>query len=383
MTIGNWLTEQFEVSRGLGGKNVRPMEGLRGFAVFLVFLVHYVALIRPWIETAPALNSFATAIHTVGNTGVDLFFVLSGYLIYGSLIARGQRFLQFIRRRIHRIYPAFIAVFFLYIALSFLFPKENKIPSELPEAIIYLGQNFLLLPGIFRIEPMITVAWSLSYEIAYYLAIPMVIGVFRLRRHSAFFRVVVFILLGVVVLATCLTGGPVQLVLFIAGIVLYETVESFELRGPGTIVAITALLLGFLATLVAADGPVGFTIRTITLSLAFFLLCLTCFTRPTAPISRALSWTPVRWLGNMSYSYYLLHGLALKGYFLVLGVFLPVGGNEQGYFVLFLPIMFGLSMVPPAVLFLLIERPYSLVKPERKQVSGQRIDAEPAVSPAI
>src|SRR5262244_2354960 len=87
-----WLAERFELTRGDKGHNVGSMEGLRGFAVFLVFLVHYVTLIDPWIASASSLASFARALHSIGNAGVDLFFVLSGYLIYGSLISRYQPF---------------------------------------------------------------------------------------------------------------------------------------------------------------------------------------------------------------------------------------------------------------------------------------------------
>jgi len=158
-----WLKQRFELSRGGSAHNVRPMEGLRGFAVFLVFLVHYVTLVAPWLIEHSALYSLARAIHAIGNTGVDLFFVLSGYLIYSSLISRQQQFSRFIARRIKRIYPAFIAVFLIYLFLSFVFTGQNKIPSPASQGIIYLVQNFILLPGLFPIEPMITVAWSLSY----------------------------------------------------------------------------------------------------------------------------------------------------------------------------------------------------------------------------
>ena len=80
-----WLTQRFELSRGGGAQNVRPMEGLRGFAVFLVFLVHYVTLVKPWMVHGSALDLFGNLLRSIGSTGVDLFFVLSGYLIYGSL----------------------------------------------------------------------------------------------------------------------------------------------------------------------------------------------------------------------------------------------------------------------------------------------------------
>jgi exopolysaccharide production protein ExoZ len=66
------------------------MEGLRGFAVLLVFLVHYESLLEPWIARDASLLALAHSLLIVGNAGVDLFFLLSGYLIYGSLLTRQQ-----------------------------------------------------------------------------------------------------------------------------------------------------------------------------------------------------------------------------------------------------------------------------------------------------
>src|SRR3569623_2145985 len=48
--MSQWIQGRFELSRGIEGTNVRPMEGMRGLAVFLVFLVHYITLIMPWLE---------------------------------------------------------------------------------------------------------------------------------------------------------------------------------------------------------------------------------------------------------------------------------------------------------------------------------------------
>ena len=107
------------------------MEGLRGFAVFFVFLVHYVFLIEPWLVNQSLTHQFGMYLKNMGNSGVDLFFVLSGYLIYGTLIKKERPFLPYIRRRIQRIYPTFLAVFSIYIILSFVFPIESKLPDYL------------------------------------------------------------------------------------------------------------------------------------------------------------------------------------------------------------------------------------------------------------
>lgn len=360
----DWLAQRFELARGGSDDNVRPMEGLRGFAVFLVFLVHYVTLARPWIGDHPLLFVGASKIHALGNTGVDLFFVLSGYLIYGSLIARRQDFFRFMARRIERIYPAFIVVFVIYVILSFVFPSESKIPSPLSNGLAYLLANLLLLPGIFSIEPMITVAWSLSYEMFFYLAMPLVIAGLGLRDRRPGWRVLFFLLIAVIIAAYGATeGGHVRLIMFITGVLLYEATRSFAAPSPGSAVGSLALLVGLSSAMLPLHGTAGATLKICILFLAFFVLSLACFQAPKAWLARCFSWTPLRWLGNMSYSYYLLHGLALKAAFLVLASVAPA--QHYASWVSFwglLPVMFMLTLVPTTMLFLLVERPFSLVK---------------------
>jgi len=337
------------------------MEGLRGFAVFLVFLVHFVTLARPWISSDPGFLVFTKSLHTIGNTGVDLFFVLSGYLIYGSLLSRRQQFLRFMSRRIERIYPTFVVVFAVYVVLSFVFPGENKIPSPAPDGMIYLVENFFLLPGLFPIEPMITVAWSLSYEMFYYLVIPLVIQLFKLRDRSAIWRTTFFLSITLLTVIYCaLNGGHVRLIMFISGILLYEAMNSRRVTSPPSILGLLALLVGLLCTLIPLDGSEGSALKVSILFVAFFTLCLVCFRNPSSWLPRTFSWTPLRWLGNMSYSYYLLHGLALKAGFLALSTLVPSASYGPWLFWALLPSMFVLTLIPSAALFLLVERPFSL-----------------------
>lgn len=369
----NWVSQQFELSRGGGADNVRPMEGLRGFAVFLVFLVHYVTLVKPWVTNAnPILLEFSSKLHSIGNAGVDLFFVLSGYLIYGSLIVRYQPFVSFIMRRVQRIYPAFIVVFITYIFLSFVFPAENKIPSGSIVGTIYLIQNLLLLPGLFPIEPMITVAWSLSYEMFYYLITPAIVGLFALRKRKSIQRALFFLAVAVAFFVISAGyGGPVRLNMFISGVLLYEAVSSKHLSTPSSSFGLFALCIGLLGTLLPVTGNSGSAIKVGILFVSFFVLCFCCFRNPTAWLPRVFSWTPLRWLGNMSYSYYLLHGLALKAGFLFLTKLLPASGSDSPlWFWIFLPIMFSLTLIPSMILFLAIERPFSLIQ-SRPRKFGQ------------
>lgn len=348
------LSKYFELSRAGCGPNVRPMEGLRGFAVFLVFLVHYTSLSEPWV-TSEGLRAFTKAIHAMGNTGVDLFFVLSGYLIYGSLMGREQGYSAFLWRRMKRIYPAFVVVFVLYVALSLAMPTSSRIPAD--GASTYLLQNFMLLPGIFDIEPMITVAWSLSYEMFYYALLPLVIFAAELRRRSVGWRVGFFLGIAIFGLIYCaFATGPVRLAMFISGILLYEAMKS-KIAPPSSLMTVGALIAG-----VGFVGltSVGTSVEAGVLFVTFFVLCYRCF-KGNSRLARAFSWTPLRWLGNMSYSYYLLHGLAIQVALMVVAKVMPSVQHQAVFYFGMMPIVFAATLIPTAGLFLLVERPMSLV----------------------
>lgn len=79
---------------------VLAMEGLRGFAVALVFLVHYHTLFIPWVSTGSVTVTVSTFLRSIGHSGVDLFFILSGYLIYGAVIKKNIDYPKFMLRRI-------------------------------------------------------------------------------------------------------------------------------------------------------------------------------------------------------------------------------------------------------------------------------------------
>lgn len=334
------------------------MEGLRGFAVSLVFLVHYTTLINPWLDPASLTAALSQGARGLGNTGVDLFFVLSGYLIYGHLIAREVPFVAYFRRRIQRIYPTFLTMFAIYAALSLAAPAHSKIPHGFLPAAQYLAENVLLLPGAFPIEPMITVAWSLSYEMVYYLATPLVIVGLGMRHWSPLARCI--LILGIAAAGTewqHLEGGDLRWIMFLSGALLFETAD--KLAGKiADIAAPLALLSGFYLTYtlrgVDGTGP----LRIWILFAAFYLLCLGCFTgRGLA--TRAACWAPLRLLGNMSYSYYLIHGLTLLPVFAALNRAFPQVGGAALFWAL-LPLAFAATLVPSAALFLAVEKRYSL-----------------------
>jgi exopolysaccharide production protein ExoZ len=350
----HWLESRFELGRAGASANLRPMEGLRGVAVLLVFLVHYGDLMAPLVAAAPLARAAAQVVADVGNSGVDLFFMLSGYLIYGALLAREQRVAGFLMRRVVRIYPTFTVVFSLYVAMSLAFPSQSKLPPGGMPTLLYLAENFLLLPGLLPITPMIRVAWSLSYEMFFYLLLPLVVVTLRVRARTARVRTGLFLAAAIAMLGWCTVfGGPARMVMFIGGMLLVEAMRWPRMRVPGSASAFSVLA----ASLAVSCAHPGFAASAACLCVGYGMVCLVSFRHPDALLARALTWTPLRWLGNMSYSYYLLHGLLLKG----VGMLLPatMHGGVALYLMLLAP-SFALTLPPAVLLFLAVELPYSL-----------------------
>jgi exopolysaccharide production protein ExoZ len=362
------------------------MEGMRGLAVLLVFFVHFHALFGSYVDTQSWVYLASRFLGVVGHTGVDLFFVVSGYLIYGVLIRRPVGYLKFMRRRVQRIFPAFITVFLVYLGLSIVFSHENKIHGTFFEATTYILANFFLLPGIFRIVPIITVAWSLSYEFFFYLTIPLLVWILRMRTWRPIRRVMFFLAVWVTAVVYSLTVDPwhVRLLMFIVGILLFEAMQSSSVKqllgrwgemlsiayfvgSLGVIYAfevhqgLFAFLPGYQTADVVLDLQMNQSVfRVLVLSTSCFLLGLYSFAYDGI-LKRILSWDLLRFWGNMSYSYYLIHGLTLKALALVLSRIVAQPSVHSA--ILFWPaLLLGLlsTWISATILFGLIEKPISL-----------------------
>jgi exopolysaccharide production protein ExoZ len=318
--IMSWIKNTFEISHTTH-KAIVSMEGIRGFAVFLVFLVHYVTLVDPWLTETSITKILSEYVRSIGNTGVDLFFVLSGYLIYGMLIKKKKAFGSYLKRRIQRIYPTFTAVFIIYLLLSAAFHSESKIPDGW-EGLVFVIQNYLLLPGLFDIKAITTVAWSLSYEFFYYLLIPLLISFLGLREWKFKMRAALFLCASIFLFSYfAIYGGHIRLLMFISGILLFEVTENKKAINIPPI-GLPALAIAIVSVIILKAFEANGWWNIALLFILFFIFCLDCFTSDGLA-NKVFKYSPIRWLGNMSYSYYLIHGLSLKFLFIILPIFYP------------------------------------------------------------
>lgn len=148
----------------------RPeIDGLRAIAVISVIIYH---LNENWLSG--------------GFLGVDIFFVISGFLITGIIITEIQQnsfsLKQFYTRRIKRIYPAFITAMALvsFIAsVIFIYNDFNQLRKTIELAIAFLSNFYLgLTQGYFDLsanENPVLHIWSLAVEEQYYLIFPLIL----------------------------------------------------------------------------------------------------------------------------------------------------------------------------------------------------------------
>lgn len=354
-----------------------PMEGLRGIAVLLVFFVHYSSGMAPYFGPKGKDLWWIAGIHEIGNSGVDLFFVLSGFLIYKAVIHRPINYRKYAYRRIERIYPVFLAVLLLYVLLSYAFPHLSRIPMGWPDAFAYLMANVLLLPGMFSIEPIITVAWSLSYEAFYYILVPLLVAILQMRLWRSQQRIA--FLLGLyliyIVAQSLELATHFRLTMFFGGILLYEIVYGLGMVPKGRDSAwpdrlALALFVGGLAffTLLGASRWMLGTswlaalppfLKYVLLNAALvYLIYRSLFA--SGPAGKLFSFTPLRWLGNMSYTYYLMHSLGLHIFFKALHVFAPSLQGSIAAYIALVPVAVIVTIAVSVPVYLFIEHPFSL-----------------------
>ena len=140
---------------------VEALHGLRGVAASMVFIGHSVGGYLEHLVAHP--HPFFEGVRNLGTFGVEIFFVLSGYVIYQS--ASRSEPTSFAHRRFWRIYPLFAFITLLYVTLNATIGHD---PSK--QSIAFLVPNLLFVDLFLSDVPSLAPnAWTISYEIWFYL----------------------------------------------------------------------------------------------------------------------------------------------------------------------------------------------------------------------
>ncbi|HEY8309159.1 MAG TPA: acyltransferase [Gemmatimonadaceae bacterium] len=316
-------------------RHIRALDGVRGLAIILVMFRHLSLKEMGRSPTSPFLDRAVHSIASLGWVGVDLFFVLSGFLITGILLdAKGKAgaFPRFWKRRALRIFPLY------YVACAVLFfvlPHVGYFARDPATARLVHYQAWYWLYAVNILEvlrgglatPLNTAHfWSLSVEEQFYLAWPFVVLIVSRRT---LWRVVVW-------MSIAALGFRLALVLFTSGgwVGAYVlSIARMDILGAGAIVALAARTPGALETarryaptvgiasiavisLLALQDASGFNnvnpyIATIGYSvlavLGSCLLVLVLSSRDGSGWKRPFEGKTLRMFGKYSYCLYIVH----------------------------------------------------------------------------
>jgi peptidoglycan/LPS O-acetylase OafA/YrhL len=313
---------------------IPELDGLRGLAILMVILCHYVG-----VADSRPLGFWAhrfLAAFSAGWSGVDLFFVLSGFLIGGILLdARGapHYFRAFYMRRVFRILPIYYLWTFLYViatlvALAF-FPGWLRVASSdllhVPVQLFFL-RDFAMSGMPSLVFTWFVVTWSLAVEEQFYLVAPPLIRFLSLRSLAT-------VLVATICLAPVLRyalirywpSGALNMAYYSMparadalawGILLAlawrrPEFRRFLLQHPRLLQSVLLiLLLGAGALLPWFTRPPGIVtlVPGLTwLAALYGCLLLLVLTQTEGWIAGAFRWKALRWLGAISYCVYLLH----------------------------------------------------------------------------
>lgn len=247
---------------------------------------------------------------TVGSVGVDIFFVISGFIM--SYVAPGES-RQFMLRRIARIAPLYWLLTIAIYLVAVYKPQWLNSTTALPE---YLIKSMLFIPyakdnGV--VHPLLGNGWTLNFEMYFYAVVALALLVFHKKNAT----MTAAVALAIISAALNLIPNPSQTIEFVAspivlefglGVLCFRLVQNRSLgwvTAPSLIaVAAVSLAAALVGNFYRADVGNGM-VRVVFLGIPafFFILSIILLEGQGYRLRSSTMLT----LGNASYSIYLLH----------------------------------------------------------------------------
>jgi peptidoglycan/LPS O-acetylase OafA/YrhL len=314
-------------------RRITELDGLRGLAIFLVLLCHY---IKNSVVGYGYWYSWGLFPLRLTWSGVDLFFVISGFLIGGILLdARESHdfYRTFYLRRFFRILPLYYFWLVLFVIGLAIAPPilRGTFNTSLPPWSYPLFLQNLFMSTRQTLGPQwLFITWSLAVEEQFYLLLPCMIR--RLSRERLFAVVVVAILCSPVlrVLLAFTGNSTAQLALLpcrgdalglgvLAALMLRQPTEWIYRYRSRLYWSLLILWLGTIYFALAKDAVVIAALRGSWLALFYTNILLLAVVRPTRAERLVFGNKLLIRLGTISYGVYLFHeGLRCVLHYLIL-----------------------------------------------------------------
>ena len=317
------------IRRDRGGR-ISELDGLRGVAILLVVIWHYLPGIVS--DAPPRVLELANSAIRFAWSGVDLFFVLSGFLIGGILLDHRESrnyFRTFYARRAYRILPVYAATLVAFVvfsrsrfqAVSWLFDQPMPAWSYLT-----FTQNYTMAGAGSFGALWLGMTWSLAVEEQFYAVLPLVVWLVP--------QAILPLVLGTMALAAPIARGllfttdphwstacymwmPARADSLMLGVLAAVALrrpdfQAFVSRQRGLVhgsLALLALAMVVMALMHETVFSPRMALYGYSVLAAFYAvaLILAATAREGEPIGRLLRVRPLRYAGTLAYSTYLIH----------------------------------------------------------------------------
>jgi peptidoglycan/LPS O-acetylase OafA/YrhL len=375
-----------------GRRYVASLTGLRGIAAIFVFVFHY-GYFSPGIRldlSVPVIGNVLQFPLGFGFSGVDVFFVLSGFLLslpfaHATLTRSAhQPLTHYYRRRLLRVFPAYYAQLAIILIFGAWFITWQPLGAG-----ALLGHLFMFFNvGWEPVQPMVGIWWTLPVELSFYLLLPFIASFMRPARWMVLLVAGILLSLlyrlwsadhfaaapdgAVFVAASHLPGSLPEFLLGASAALLVQWLDLRAVKRPPAWLLDGLFLAG--ATLTALwfwqvvlpngnhywSGHWSMVIAPLALGLPLSLMVISLYWG--SRIGKLLFANPVVYfLGLISYSLYLWHFVVLQQAGLVFG---EAYTGLQG----FPKFLFSLSLVVlvASVSYYVFERPFYHLGAHRK-----------------
>lgn len=155
---------------------IQSLQVLRGLAAWLVVYHHYMQIFHSFNSTSSIGEFFSSR----GGFGVDLFFVLSGFMMYLAASRPSTDGWSFFIKRLFRVFPTYWFFTFIIIIAVELIPSAfiyNQYTAyTLIQSLLFIPHENVSGLGVY---PVLTVGWTLNYEVLFYSILAVCLAVFK------------------------------------------------------------------------------------------------------------------------------------------------------------------------------------------------------------
>ncbi|REG57427.1 peptidoglycan/LPS O-acetylase OafA/YrhL [Paraburkholderia sp. BL6669N2] len=306
---------------------VTGLDGLRAISMMLVVLFHYTSYFSSSLSESGGAWSGIVRIASTGWIGVDVFFVISGFLITTTLLRRPVNsvasYAKFIQRRAIRLLPAYVASLLIFTLVALLIDPHSKVLKN--EYLLWTftaSLQSLFGDRVALADQHFTMAhfWTLAVEWHFYIVFPILVA----RFHSYFRPALALLLVAISFRVACHFAGISDNGIYTFTLCRIDSIavgcllalvpshlRSRQSAAAGALGA--AMFMAIWIALACSNVPFktlawlqtfGYTLLAVSVALMIYRVI---HSSPRSPIVRALEFKPLASIGRASYSLYIWH----------------------------------------------------------------------------